>query len=348
MKKYIGFLISITGTACALFDYDRAVGAAQNEQWAIAGEKFKSLVTAHPDRPDVLYDAGVVAFKNEDFEQAKALFETAAQHETAPRVLKEQAYFNKANTHVKQEQLKEALSCYDQVLMLNSENEQAKHNADVVKKMLEQQQQKQQQQDKQDKQDQKDGQQNKDQSKQSNKDQQDDDRDEKQNQSQKDSQGGQDSPSQDTSEASEKNEQKQDQQQKGDDKSLDQQGDQKDDERNRPQEQERKPQRQQQRRRRNEPEKNPQKDKQSEQQEKDDHNASLEKEKHQAEQQAQEQNMQLEEKEQGLGKEGVAPIQLDPALERVLARREDRDAQLNKQVIKALVGQTAGQHGQNW
>lgn len=358
MKKYI-LLIMLTGTAHALFDYDRAVGAAQKEQWTAAGDAFKSLVTAHPDRPDVLYDAGAVAYKNEDFEQAKVLFESAAQHESAPRKLKEQAYFNKANTHVKLEQFKEALSAYDQVLMLNPENEQAQHNAQVVKEMLKQKEQQQQQQqnkqdknkdnkDSQDKQDQDNQQQNQDKSKQNSKDRHDNDReDEQQDQSQKDGQEGQDSKSQDGSEASDKNKQKQNQQQKGDDKSLDQEGDQKDDECDRPQQQERKPQRQQQRQRRHEPEKNSQKDKQSEQQEKDDHKASLEKEKQQAEQQAQEQNMQQEEKEQGLGKEGVAPIQLDPALERVLAKREDRDAQLNKQVIKALVGETAGQHGKN-
>ena len=356
MKMYM-LLMCITGTACALFDYDRAVGAAQKEQWAAAGEQFKSLVTAHPDQPDLLYDAGIVAHKNEDYEQAKALFESAAQHEKAPRRLKEQAYFNKANTHVKQEQLKEALSAYDQVLMLNPENEQAKHNAEAVKKMLEQKEQ-QQQQNKQDKnkenkdqqkQDQKDAQQNQDKSQQNNKDQQDNDRDdENEGQSQKNDQEGQGNSAQDESHASDKNKPKQNQQEKkGDDKSLDQDGDQKDDERDRPQQQERKPQRQQQRRRRNEPEKNSQRDKQAEQQQKDDHQASLEKEKQQAEQQAHQQDMQQQEKEQGLGKEGAAPIQLDPALERVLARREDRDAQLNKQVIRALVGETAGQHGQN-
>lgn len=350
MKKYI-FLVCMTGTVCAVFDYDRAVSAAQKEQWALAGEKFKSLVTAYPDQPDVLYDAGIVAFKNEDLDQAKALFESAAQHEKAPRELKEQAYFNKGNTHAKQEQLKEALLSYEQALMLNPENEQAKHNVAVVKKMLEQKEQ--QKQDKQDKnqdknKDQKD-QQQKDQDtlKQDKQDQQGDGGDE-QDQGQKDGQQGKSGKSGNGSETSEKNKQKKnEQQQKGDENSLDQEGDQKDDERERPKEEERKPQRQQQRRKRNEPEKNSQKDKQQEQQKKDDHRASLEKDKQLAEQQAQQQNMQAEAKEQDLGKEGAAPIQLDPALERVLARREDRDAQLNKLVIKALVGETAGQHGQN-
>ena len=347
----------MTSVTCAFFDYDRAIGVAQQEQWALAGEKFKTLVTAHPDQPDLLYDAGVVAFKNEDFEQAKALFESVVQYEKVPRKLKEQAYFNKANTQVKQEQFKEALASYEQALMLNPENEEAKHNADVVKKMLAQKKQQDEQQDKQDKskeknndqQDQKNQQQNKDKSKQDKQDQQDDGSNEQdQDQSQSDSKQDDAEKSSKGSEASEKNKQKQNQQeQKGDDKSFDQEGDQKDDERERPNQEKRKPQRHQQRRKRNEPEKNSQKEKQQEQREEDDHKASLEKDKQLAEQQAQQQDMQAAEKEQDMGKTGAVPIKLDPSLERVLARREDRDAQLNKQVIKALVGETAGKHGQN-
>ena len=41
-------------------------------------------------------------------------------------------------------------------------------------------------------------------------------------------------------------------------------------------------------------------------------------------------------------------MKIDPALERVLEKREDRDAQLNKRMVRALVSQEmAGQDGQN-
>lgn len=346
MKRYL-FIICIPNFLNGVFDYDRAVHAAQKGQWALAGDQFKALVTAYPDKPDLLYDAGIAAYNNEDYEQAEALFDSAAQLNEAPRKLKEQAYFNKANTQVKQKRLKEALSSYDQVLMLNPENQEAQHNASVVKQMLKQQEQQKNEQKQQDKnrdqQDQKDKQQNQDQS--SSDDKQDADQNDQNESQEKDQQqqGNKQNGSTTDQDTQKKNQDKQ----QGDDERLDQDGDQKDDESDRPKDQKQQPRQQQQRRRRNQPEKNTQKEKQAEQQEHDEHNTPLEKEQSQAQQQAtQENNMPESEKEQG--SQGLqAYPELDPALERVLARREDRDAQLNKQVIKALVGETAGQHGQN-
>jgi Ca-activated chloride channel family protein len=342
----------------ALFDYDRAVGYAQKEQWEKAGQEFKSLVTALTDRSDVLYDAGVVAYKNNDLEQAHALFEAAAQHEQAPRELKEKAYFNKANTEVAQKRFKEALSSYEQVLMLNAENEHAKHNATVVKKMLEQknrQDQQDKQQNEQNKNDQSD-QENKqdkqknDRSNKKNKDQRSDEKNNAdQNDSQKDDQSEQDGESQDDSKASEQERREQQkQEQKSNDKGLDDKRDQKNEERDRPDKQEQQSNRQQQQRRGGKnSEHDSQREKQAEQDKQSNHNASPEQDKQQVEQLAQKQNMSLDEKGQDLSEEGAAQVQLDPALERVLAKREDRDAQLNKQVIRAIVGETSGQHGQN-
>ena len=144
MKKIL-LTLCICTTALPLFDYDRAVSLAQKEQWSDAGKHLNMLVAERPNNPELLYDSGVVAFNNEDYQQAKAYFEAAAQKDVATRTLKEQTYFNKGNTHVVLQELKEALLSYEQTLMLNPDNEPAKHNHEVVKKMLEQQEQQQQQ-----------------------------------------------------------------------------------------------------------------------------------------------------------------------------------------------------------
>ncbi len=346
MKNAVFLLFFCTPYALCIFDYDRAVSAAHKEQWQEAGQQFKKVVAEQPNRPEVLYDAGVVAFNNEDYDQAKAFFESAAQNESASRDLKERAYFNKGNTHVKKQELKEALLSYEQTLMLNSENEQAKHNHDTVKKMLDQQQQQQkQQQDKKDQdqqQDQQDDQQQDEQEKEDNKDccSQDE-------QSQKGDEQEKESSSSDDSQEAQRDEQKQsDQAQEGKDDRFDEQGDQQDEEERRPDQQKQDGQQDDQRDTRDDFEKDSQKDEQQEQQEQQfDHDKSSG-ETHDG---AQDQDMQDEQKEQELGDQGQEePVDLDPQLKRVLSKRENRDAELNKQLIRALVGQEmAGKDGQN-
>jgi tetratricopeptide (TPR) repeat protein len=92
---------------------------------------FKQLVAEKPDNPELLYDAGVAAFNNEDYEQAKAYFESAVADDTSAKQLKAQAYFNKGNAHVKLQELKEALLSYEQALMVQPDDERAKHNHQV-------------------------------------------------------------------------------------------------------------------------------------------------------------------------------------------------------------------------
>ena len=119
MKKLRYSVFIITLPLHGWFGYDRAVSSAQHEQWQQANEQFKQLVTQQPDRPDILYDAGVAAYKVADFDQAHAYFQSAAEHETADRHIKEQAYFNAGNAQVQLKKLKEALMHYDPALMLD-------------------------------------------------------------------------------------------------------------------------------------------------------------------------------------------------------------------------------------
>jgi Ca-activated chloride channel homolog len=166
----VPFVLSLSSiTLHGLFDYDRAVQAAQKGDFDKADALLSSLITDRPDRSDLLYDAGVVASGKKDFQRARACFEHAYSVPSCAPVLQEQAHFNCGNVCVELKDLKGALREYEKVLQINSHNEQARHNLEVVKKMLEQQQQREQNKDKknQDKQD------NKNQDKQDNKNQND-------------------------------------------------------------------------------------------------------------------------------------------------------------------------------
>lgn len=126
------------------FSHDNAVYAAQQGKWQEAQEKLQTLLVDDPDNADILYDAGVTASKCDNFSQAFAYFTQAALIGKND-ILKEQAYFNAGNAAVALKKLEEALVHYENALSLNQHNEYARHNRDVIKKMLEEQKQKEQQ-----------------------------------------------------------------------------------------------------------------------------------------------------------------------------------------------------------
>ena len=349
MKKLCFCLFTIIVPLHGWFGYDRAVSAAQQEQWQQANEQFKQLITQRPDRPGMLYDAGVAAYNVEDFGQAHAYFQAAAEHETADRRIKERGYFNAGNARVQLKKLKEALMHYDQALMLNPENEQAQHNRDVVRRMLDQQEQQQQQNDQQDKQ---------------KEDKQDEKKDEKETEQDKDnncqsdesSKGGDQEQEQSSSSGKNSDETGADQdEQKGEqqegDKELGDQGDQKDDEQERADEQQRERDQDQQGDANDDFDQEPQADEQREQEKQQPEHQPSSEEQFEQQEAAQSQDTQAEQKEQEGDQQEAQPLQpveLDPRLERVLAQRADRDAELNKQMIKAQVSKDmAGQYGQN-
>lgn len=349
--KHIGVIIVLCMSMhmYSFFDYDRAIGWAQQNLWSDAGKLLNRLVTTEPDNPAVVYDAGVASFNNKDYQQAKAYFESAAQNDKAPKALKSQAYFNKGNAHVALQELKEALLSYEQTLMINPEDQQAQHNYGMVKQMLEQQEQEQQQNDqkqnnKQSGKDKKQDQQ-KDQSKQQQKNRQQQDK----NQPSSDDQNGSQDEQQDDLEDSRADDEKEHEEHKdGQEEGLDQEGDQQDEQEDGLDQQQDESQEDKERdeggdfNQKSEPNEEQQKRKEN-----NEHESPSDKE----QKEQQQQNMQGEQKEQEIDdrqEDELPEVMLDPRLERVLEKRSDRDAQLNKQMVKALVSQDMkGRHGQN-
>ena len=128
----------LSSTTHALFNYDRAIILGQKGNWQQSSNLLKNSIIQNPDRADIVYDLGVSTYKNAEHDKALAYFNQAA-HISHDRPLKEQALFNAGNAHVQLKQLHEAITKYDEVLSLNPEHVKAKHNKEVVKKMLEQQ-----------------------------------------------------------------------------------------------------------------------------------------------------------------------------------------------------------------
>jgi len=138
----IFIVLCISSSSHAWFSYDKAAYAAQSEQWLQAMQSMKEVVNNNPNDPQVLYDAGVAAYRNKDFTQAQAYFHQASvacNADTLP--LQEHAYFNEGNALAHLQRYQEAITSYEKALTCNADNQQAQENSALLKKLLEQKQQ---------------------------------------------------------------------------------------------------------------------------------------------------------------------------------------------------------------
>ena len=135
-----------------------------------AGAVFEDKLQAQPGSRELQFNAGAAAYKSGDLENAATYF-TEALLSSNPK-LREAAAYNLANTLVrkgeaaaepeaKKTNWKNAIEQYDEALQLNPDNNFAKENRELVKKLIEdlekqQQQQEQKQDQKQDQQQQQD------------------------------------------------------------------------------------------------------------------------------------------------------------------------------------------------
>jgi Ca-activated chloride channel family protein len=131
-----------------------------NGQFDKAGAVFENNLQGQPGSRELQFNAGAAAYKTGDHEKAATYF-TEALLSSNPK-LREAAAYNLANTLVrkgeaatepdaKKTNWKNAIEQYDEALQLNPDNNFAKENRDLVKKLIEdlekQQQQQEQKQD---------------------------------------------------------------------------------------------------------------------------------------------------------------------------------------------------------
>lgn len=312
-SKRTGSILFFLPLSCfAILDYDRAILQTQKNNWPAAQELLTNVVIENPDQVDTLYDLGVAAYKNNNFDTALTYFNKAANHPRANAALQQQAHFNAGNTHVQLKQLQQAIDAYDKVLALKPDHEQALHNKEVVKKMMEEP--------------------NKDQ--QQNKDDQD-----KQEQKENDEKQKQDQNTKDNQDNKEQNQKQNKQEQKNENQNSEEQDKNKQNQ-----------QQQNQNSQESEKQRSDQSNKDGDKQDSADANQPSPKssggqeakaDKQQEETGAGSQPAQVQNKNQPEQK-------LSAGLARVLEDREKKDAQLNKKMTKALVAnQGGGKHDYN-
>ncbi len=111
-----------------------------------ASRYFQKLLKRRPDSAALHYDAGTAAYKLGNYDEALTAFSRALT--SKDEQLRESIEYNLGNTLFKRgafresreekiEEWKGAIEHYDQSLAMNSENEDARYNRDLVKKLIE-------------------------------------------------------------------------------------------------------------------------------------------------------------------------------------------------------------------
>jgi hypothetical protein len=335
MKKFIIFFVCLISNvyACEWFAHDKAASLMQQGKWAEAKEVLQKVVIDKPDSPEVLYDAGIASYRTKDFNQALAYFNQVTNLKRATEVQKEQAYFNAGNTAVELKKLKEAIEFFEAALRINPNNEQAKYNLEKVKEMLKQQQeqqkQKEEKENKEQKENNKEEQENKSQEKQQDKNQKEQQKKDQQDKSETQNQpGGEQEKGGENSDKNEKGEKKPQENQEQAKKDKEQE-----------KEQQQAQSKEEQEKNQGEKEDESQGESEQEQEESDEEQRKKEEEKEQGRGSlAQDDKKQKDEKAQ----------KVEAWLAHLLKEQEEKDAALNKQMIKATVNKTlVGKDGQN-
>jgi tetratricopeptide (TPR) repeat protein len=181
-------------------------------RYAEAYEKYLDALRDDPDSPVIHFNEANALYQSAEFQRAMEAYQQAV--ETGDPALQSQAFYNLGNALYRQQQLEQSLEAYKQAMRLDPSDSDAKHNYELVREQLEQQQQ-QQPQDGEQNQDDQQGQD--DQQDQQNQQQQQDENSAEQDQQNQEDQEQQDNQDQD---------QDPDQQNQGQDPSDDQQDEQ--------------------------------------------------------------------------------------------------------------------------
>ena len=164
MKRLTLCLMSLLAlpASASIFDWN-LWGADSNlkkENYPAAVQDYLKIQAKDPDNSRLNYNLGIGLYRLGSYENAAFNFERSARETKSP-ILKERALYNLGNAMFQKEEYETAIKAYETALKIDPEDEDAKHNLELAKKKLNEQNQNQQNQD-----------QNKDNQDQQNKDQQ--------------------------------------------------------------------------------------------------------------------------------------------------------------------------------
>lgn len=119
----------------------KGIQAYQAEQWDEALNYFQDALLDDPENPLLHYDLAAVQYKKKNYQEA--LKATAKALLTRDTDLQQRTYYNRGNIFYQLNQYEEAISAYKKALDLNPDDQDAKHNLELVRARLKENSQKQ-------------------------------------------------------------------------------------------------------------------------------------------------------------------------------------------------------------
>lgn len=123
---------------------DEAQRLYDNQHYEDAIRRYDRIISEHPEWEEAHFGRGAALYKLDQIDEAMREFEQAIPSKD-PRQ-KSAAFYNLGNALLKSQRLEESLRFYRRALELNPRDYDAKHNFELARQMLQEQQQEQPQQ----------------------------------------------------------------------------------------------------------------------------------------------------------------------------------------------------------
>ncbi len=122
----------------------KGIRAFDTGQWDESLQHFQDALLDDPENPVGHYNVGEALYKKKNYEEALKSYERVLN--TDNPTLKEMAHYNLGNTYYQMNKYQEAIQSYIKALDLDPEDQDAKHNLELVRAKLKEMAQKQPQQ----------------------------------------------------------------------------------------------------------------------------------------------------------------------------------------------------------
>jgi len=122
---------------------DEAQRLYDSQQYEDAIRRYDRIISEHPEWEEAHFGRGAALYKADQIDEAMREFELAIPSKN-PRQ-KSAAFYNLGNALLKSQRLEESMRFYRRALELNPRDYDAKHNFELARQMLQQEQQDQQQ-----------------------------------------------------------------------------------------------------------------------------------------------------------------------------------------------------------
>ena len=139
LKILFSLLLLLSGVNPGWCDLSRGkikqgIKAYENSQWDESLQKFQDALLDDPEHPVGHYNVAEALYQNKKYEEALKSYEKSLSSQDL--ALKQKSYYNLGNTYYQLNKYQEAIQNYIKALDLDPNDQDAKHNLELVRAKL--------------------------------------------------------------------------------------------------------------------------------------------------------------------------------------------------------------------